>query len=90
MGIVQLCSRKAISNIWLRSFLLGGRERCSFFKIICPGCKEFLAMAHTDFLVMTHIDFIVVTHMYFIVVSHMDFIVVTHMDFIEVASGVII
>ncbi len=51
MGIVQFCSPKAISGIWLKSFLLGV-GRWDVLKIICPQCMEFLVMAHMDFLVV--------------------------------------
>ncbi len=52
MRILQLCSPKAISDIWLQSFLLGGRW--DILKIICLWCMEFLVLAHMHFLIVAY------------------------------------
>ncbi len=59
MGIVQLCSPNSISDIWLKSFLLGWKW--GVLKITCPRCKEFL-MAHVNFLVVAHMNFLAVAY----------------------------
>ncbi len=46
MGVVQLCSTKAISDIWIKSFFLGGRW--GILKIICPLCMKFLVVIYKN------------------------------------------
>ncbi len=50
MGIVQLCSPKAISDIWLESLLFRGGAG-SIWKINYSRYTKFLVVAHMDFLV---------------------------------------
>ncbi len=51
MGIVQLCSLSAISDVWLESlFVMGGGGLV--LKITCPRYKEFLVVAYMNFLIM--------------------------------------